>query len=192
MKRILLMALMALSLAAAASAQEVFPRHEIRVGWGDMGFEKAAFHNSLQKVDYQHIGHFFAGYRYSFLKWLGAGMDVDYSRVNWRTVEDDARHNYRNISLIPSVRFTYFRKKIVTMYSGIGVGVNINTGSDLDYAGRQTMAVAVFNPTWFGISLNCKNWFGTFEFSPLISMKNSNQIFMINARMFSLSIGYRL
>ena len=184
--------ILALMLPLALSAQEIFPRHEFRAGWGDMGFEKAAFHNSQTYDDYRYAGHFFVGYRYSFLDWLGAGMDVDFSNVSWKTASDGSGHNFQNLSFIPSVRFTYYRKGIVTMYSGIGAGLNINGGSETDYCGRKTICAAVYNINLYSISLNWDKWFASFELSPLVSLNSKTEIFMFGSRLISFSIGCRL
>lgn len=193
MKKKLLLALLAVIIMPAMMlAQQDYPTHEFRLGWGDMAFEKASFHNSQASGGYQHVGHFIAGYRYSFLKWLSAGADVDFSSVSWETVKTGEKHSFQNIAIIPSVRFTYFRKGIVTMYSGLGFGLNINTGTEYDYQGRKTVCAPVINPVLYAISLNYKNWFGTFELGPLVSLNGTNEIFMFGSRIISVSIGYRL
>jgi len=197
MKKRLFIFLLAAAWPLASFAQleqpaPVFPRHEFRIGWGSMGFEKAAFHDSKTYGNYRYSGHIFAGYRYSFTNWLGAGMDVDFGNVSWVKNSDSSKHNFQNISIIPSARFTYYRKGIVTMYSGIGVGLNINTGTEIDYLGRKTVCAPVFNPVLYAISLNWKNWFGTFELGPLVSLNSKNEIFMAGSRGLSISIGYRL
>ena len=189
----LLISLLALVLFPSfLMAQQDFRRHEFRLGMGDMGFEKAAFHNSRQQVGYRYFGHLFAGYRYSFNDWLGAGADVDFSNVSWESSADRSNHDFQNISIIPSVRFTYFRKGIVSMYSGLGIGLNINTGTEIDYLGRKTVCAPTFNPVFYAISLAYKNAFGTLELGPLVSLNNRFEIFMLGSRAISISIGYRL
>ena len=77
LKKLLISLLVLVLFPSFLMAQQDFRRHEFRLGMGDMGFEKAAFHNSRQQVGYRYFGHLFAGYRYSFNDWLGAGADVD-------------------------------------------------------------------------------------------------------------------
>jgi len=194
MKRLVAIILALAVFPAALLAQNgvtAIPKHEFRVGWGGMGFEKAAFRNSQTNTDYHHIGHFFAGYRYNFNSWLSAGMDADYSTVNWK-VKGQGGHNYSNITLLPSARFTYYRKGILTMYSGLGIGMNINTGTEIDYKGRKTITAWAFNPVLYGVSINWRNFFASVDLSPLISMNSKQEIFMLCSRFISISIGYRL
>lgn len=172
--------------------QKEYPIHEFRLGWGDMGFEKAAYHDSRENVEYRYFGHIFAGYRYSFNGWLSAGLDVDFSNVRWKSAADGMNHDFQNISFIPSARFTYFRKGIVTMYSGLGVGLNVNTGSETDFRGLKTVCAPVVNTVFYAISLNYKNWFGSFELGPLVSLNGKHEIFMLGSRIISISIGYRI
>lgn len=193
MRKFISALILAIMLPLSLPAQQKgYPIHEFRLGWGDMGFEKAAYHDSRENVGYRHFGHIFAGYRYSFNGWLAAGLDVDFSNVRWQSAADASNHDFQNISIIPSVRFTYFRKGIVTMYSGLGVGLNVNTGSDMDFRGLKTVCAPVFNPVLYAISLNYKNWFGTFELGPLVSLNGKNEIYMLGSRMISISIGYRI
>lgn len=167
------------------------PVHEIRVGWGDMGFEKASFRDSQQNTGYRYAGHFFAGYRYSFYDWLSVGFDADFSNISWMA-GGKSGHNCQNIALLPSVRFTYFDKGIVKMYGGLGLGVDINTGTEVDFMGRRTIAAPALNPVLYGISLNWKNWFGAFELGGLFSARSKNEIFLLGSRIISVSIGIRL
>lgn len=192
MRKLFMTAIFAILLPLSLSAQQVFPLHEFRLGWGDMGFEKAAFHNSQEYGGYSYAGHFFAGYRYSFFNWFSAGLDVDFSNVGWEKLSDGSHHSFQNISFIPELRFSYFRKGIVTMYSGVGFGLNVNTGTEVDYLGRRTVCAPVFNPVLYAVSVDWRNWFGTFALAPLVSFNGKNEIFMLGSRMISFSIGYRL
>ena len=174
-----------------ASAQTSFPVNEVRVGWGDPMFETAAFYNNSTKNDYRYSGHFFAEYQHNFLKWLGVGFETDFERVSWNVVKDGSRGNYYNLSFFPTVRFTYFRKGIVTMYSGLGVGLNFNGGTETDYLGRKTICAPLVDITAYAISLDFGNFCGTFEIGALNSVLGKNTIFMAGSRLLSLSIGYR-
>ena len=164
---------------------------EWRLGWGDMMFEQAAYRASRSRTDYHHIGHFYAGYRYSFNKWLSAGADIDFSTVNWK--EQGAREHFVNLAILPSVRFTYFRGKRVTMYSGLGAGLLVNTGSETDYLGRRTVCAPAIDLTLYGISYNWDaHWCTSFELGGLNALNGKNEIFMLASRIFSISVGYRL
>lgn len=186
MKRICIM-LIVLCMCLTGLAQT---RHEARIGWGDMLFETAVFYPSQQKTDYSYTGHIFAGYQYSLKSWLSIGAEFDYGKVTW--MENSSAVHFDNFSVIPEIRFTYFRKGIVTMYSGLGVGILINTGNEVDYLGRNTAAAPELEITAYGISVAYKNLFGAFEIGGLTSLKGKNEIYMIGSRLFSVAIGFRL
>jgi len=206
MKR-LLISLLAISafylpLAAqesSAQPQTIDPSPIVRIGWGDMMFESASWRDNSQNCNYRHIGHFFGEFQYPILNWLSAGIKADYSTVRWdiRKTWDtpviEKGRNFSNISFIPEIRFTYYRKGIVEMYSSLGMGLNINTGSELDWKGRRTACAPAFDITAYGISVGCKNWFASAEIGALNSFtKPKLELYMLCSRLFSVSIGYRL
>lgn len=175
--------------AVAASAQTT--SNEVRIGWGDMFYESAVFHNTPSRNNYHHTGHFFAEYQRNLTKWLGVGFEADIEGVNWTNTKTKANDNFYNLCLFPTVRFTYFRKGIVTMYSGLGFGLNINGGSETDYLGRKTVCAPLINITAYAISLNWNNLFGTFEIGGLNAENGKNEVFMAGSRILSISFGYR-
>ena len=81
--------------------------------------------------------------------------------------------------------------KYVELYSGLGAGVNINTGSELDYRDRKTAVAPVFSLTVLGMSVGNEQWFGSVEFGGLYSLMNIQEVYMAGSRMFTLSVGYR-
>ena len=133
--------------------------HELRVGWGDQMFETLMWHDighpSILSPTYQatynerfrYTQHWFVEYLYHFNYWYSFGAQIDYSGVLWDEVtrdgegtelSRDVNHNFHNIAIMPTIRFSYFHREYTSMYSSIGLGININTGSDLDYKSRQT------------------------------------------------------
>jgi len=182
-----------LALALPAFALDPAPAMEVRVGWGDPMYESAVFYNSTQKNKYSYTGHFFAEYLHSISDWFGLGIQADVEGVYWNSAKSESRDNFHNISFFPTARFTYYRKGIVTMYSGIGLGLNINTGSETDYLGRRTVCSPLINITAYAISVNfTPNWFGTFEIGGLNALNGKQEFFMLGSRLLSISFGYRL
>jgi len=196
MKKILYVLALLLTVSSSLRAQE-YPRHEWRIGWGDMMYEKAVFYNTAEKYNYHRNGHFFAEYQYGILPWFGAGMKVDFSNVNWNSLHDDANHYFNNFCIIPEARFTYLRDGLFTMYSGIGAGLLINGGTEKDYLDRKTVCAPVIDLTAVSCSVQwgkgaASHWFTTVELGGLISLNNKREVFMLGSRVISISIGYRL
>jgi len=173
-------------------------RHEIRVGWGDCLFENTTFHSTLTKTNYRYTGHIYAGYLYNLTNVVSVGGDLDFEKVSWDENEGTGTiygKYFTNFSIIPEVRFTYFRRGIVTMYSGVGLGMNINGGSEIDYLGRKTVLSPVLHLNPFGINLSWGNngrWFAGAEIGGLYALNNPKEIFMLYSRLLSVNVGIRL
>lgn len=196
MKKLFFLFLVLMTASLSIRAQEI-PKHEWRAGWGDMMYEKAVFYNSADKKNYHHIGHFFAEYQYTILPWFGAGVKVDFSTVNWDYLYDENKHYFHNICLIPEARFTYLRRGLFNLYSGIGAGLLINSGSETDYMNRKTVCACVADLTFIGCSVQwgkgaASHWFTTVDIGSLASFNNKREVFMLGSRLISISIGYRL
>lgn len=182
--------------AQEAPVQQTFPRHEWRVGWGDMAYEKAAFYDNATNFDHRYIGHFFGEYQYGILPWLGVGMKVDWSNVLWNTNRGTSESFY-NLCFMPEVRFSYFHGGLFTIYSGIGAGILINGGTETDYLNRKTVTAPVVDLTLVACSVQwgkgaASNWFTSVDLGGMLSLNNKKEVFMINSRILAISIGYRL
>lgn len=196
MRKFVYVFLLFLGASSALHAQQS-PKHEWRAGLGDMMYETAVFYNSAEKSNYHYNGHFFAEYQYSILPWLGAGMKVDFSNVNWDSRYDSDRHCYNNFCFIPEARFTYMRKGLFSMYSGIGAGLLINSGTETDYLNRKTVCAPVIDLTFVALSVQWGNsaashWFSSLELGSMVSLNNKLEVFMLGSKLVSISIGYRL
>ncbi|MBP5210825.1 MAG: hypothetical protein J6Z27_03185 [Bacteroidales bacterium] len=176
-------------LSVEVSYAQDFSRHEFRLGWGDPMFEKAVFYESPTRLSYHYSGHFFADYSYFITKWLSVGMNIDFENVSWKN--EASKEHFSNYTFLPNVRFTYFRKGMVTMYSGIGVGMTVNTGSEETFLGK-TLCSPAFGLTAYGISVGKGHFFGAFDLGGLFALRSTQQIFMIGSRLLSFSVGYRL
>ena len=191
MRRLVLFLAIVASLQTLHAQNATFPRHEIRVGWGDMLYETAVYRNTPSRQNVKYAGHFFGEYQYNFNRWLGVGFEADFERVTWDT-QNSSGQNFHNITFMPTARFTYFRKGIVTMYGGLGLGLTINGGSETDFKGRTTACAPCIGLTAYGISVAWNKLFAAFELGGLNAFINHNEVYMAGSRLLSLSIGIRL
>ena len=186
--------------------------HEVRIGWGDQLFETLVWYNQPHPTiypesykgqyeeRYRYTQHWFAEYQYRIRYWVNVGAMIDYSGVVWDKVhrngigEEVSRKkncNVHNIAIMATARFTYMHSKYVLLYSGLGAGLNINTGSEIDYRGRKTVLAPALNLTVLGMSVGNEKWFGAVEFGGLYSLMNMNEVYLAGSRMFTLSVGCR-
>lgn len=154
----------------------------------------------LEKQDYHHVPHFYIEYYRNLLPWLAVGAQIDVGSFYWKNVYyrggsntpvETVRQNNYNISILPSVRFAYMRKEHVRLYSAVRPGLTINTGSELDYKGRNTAAGFGIDLTWIGVSYMSGPWFGSFELGLMAALGDVNSIYMFGSKLMSLSFGYR-
>lgn len=174
-------------------------RHEIRVGWGDPIFE------SGMKYELTHIGkpnaqityltgHFFAEYQYYWLHWLSTGMIVDYSGMGWLDKREDpqVKHSYYNLSLLPTVRFTYYHHPWVNLYSALMIGLTVNGGTEANHVTHEkTVCYPGIGLTALGVQVGHNGFFGTAEIGGLTALKSTNDIAMLSSRIFTISFGYK-
>lgn len=203
----------AMSAFAETRTDRIAWKNEIRVGWGDQLFETLMWHNptsimtampaSWQKTyqeDYSHNQHVWLEYQRRCNHWFSYGGMVDMSEVGWYDVTRDGtgaelsrsgRKYFYNVVIMPTVRFTYFHHPNVNLYSGLGLGVGINGGTEANSKGHKTDVGAAINFTVFGVSANYQRWFWTVDLGGLYSLKNANTIFMASSRIFNVSFGAR-
>lgn len=203
----------AASLRAETAQQRSQWRHEVRIGWGDQMFEKKAWQNPQYiinnmpnnvffdyKENYRYNQHIFGEYQYRSNKWLSFGGMLDVSSFTWdNTVRNGAgseTHRVKNqiaanIVLMPTVRFSYCNIKYFSVYSGVGLGIDINTGSEMNGYGEKTVVSSAFNLTLVGAALNYDRWFASAEFGGMFALNGANYIYMLASRMISVSVGIR-
>jgi|GEM_PF-515183 len=186
--------------------------HQLRIGWGDQLFETLVWydqpHSTLYPESYigqyeeryRYTQHWFVEYQYRIRYWFNVGGMIDYSGVVWDKVnrnglgEEVSREkncNFHNIAIMATAQFTYMHTKYVSLHSGLGVGLNINTGSEIDYRGRKTALAPALNLTVLGMSVGNEKWFGAVEFGGLYSLMNIHEVYLAGSRMFTLSVGCR-
>lgn len=187
--------------------------HQLRVGWGDQLFESLMWYNQLHSTiypesfeeeeyseEYRYLQHWFVEYQYRVRYWFNVGAMVDYSGVLWDKVMRNGKGDevnrekncdFHNIAIMVTTRFTYMHSKYVSLYSGLGAGLNINTGSEIDYRGRKTALAPALSLTVLGMNVGNERWFGAVEFGGLYSLMNIHEVYMAGSRMFTVSVGCR-
>lgn len=187
--------------------------HEIRIGWGDQMFETLVWHEikrptmlpptyiASYQEHFRYTQHWFAEYLYNVNYWYSFGAMIDYSGVLWDEVlrngqdREIARKKncvFHNVVIMPEVRFSYHHTQLLSLYSSFGVGININTGTEVDYRGRQTAVAPVINISLLGLRIGSNRWYGAIEVGGMFSFIDSNEVYMAGSRIFTASIGCRL
>ncbi len=202
-----------MTLLAETKWDYVNRRNELRIGWGDQLFESLVWHNPTSvtttmpaeatyqyKERYRHHQHLWMEYQYRFKHWFSLGGMIDMSEVGWDVVTRngqgaelarDNKNYFYNLVIMPTIRFTYFHHPNVNIYSGLGVGMDINGGTEVDGKGRHTAVGAAVNLTLVGISANYDRWFCAFDLGGMYALKNANAIYMASSRIMNVSIGAR-
>lgn len=215
-KKILSIGLLVL-LPLCAAAEPTLDRdkwkHELRLGWGDQLFETLMWHNPAGYVhtmpaswtktyqeNYHYDQHLWFEYQYRFNKWFGLGGMLDLSEVHWDNVTRNGQgqevnrepgHYFYNAVIMPTVRFTYFHHEYVNLYSGLGIGMGINGGSETNAKGKKDVVGFALDLTVIGLSVNYKQWFMTVDLGGMYSLQNTNVIFLAGSRMISVGMGAR-
>lgn len=211
----LLLSLLCLSMMVLAEDRNAYidHRNEIRIGWGDQLFESLIWHNPTSitrtmpaeatyqyKERYRHNQHVWLEYQRRFKYWFSLGAMVDVSEVGWDVVTRngrgtelarDKKNYFYNLVIMPTIRFTYFHHPNVNIYSGLGIGMDINGGTEVDGKGRHTALGAAVNFTLVGISANYNRWFWAFDLGGMYALKNANAIYMASSRIMNVSLGAR-
>ena len=200
---------------AETTEERLERRHEVSVQIGDMLMETMTWQNQphgnytgvgneysrfQEDTNYRYTPHLGVGYQYRINKWLGVGMQIDFQHTSWDRLwfnnknqeVDRSKENFYNLCFLPTARFTYLRTKYVNLFSSIGLGLDINGGSEDDGMGHKTVATLAFNVGAIGVSANYGQWFASFELGCLCAFTNPNMIYMAGSRLFTLAIGYRL
>lgn len=217
MKRKIYLVLVLCTLCLGVSAENQWDhinrRHEVRIGWGDQLFESLMWHNPTNVMttmpatwektyheNYRHNQHLWAEYQYRVNHWFSYGGMIDVSEVGWDDVTRNGlgmelsrskKHYFYNLVIMPTIRFTYFFHENVNLYSSLGLGMDINGGTELNEFGKKTEVGAAVNITVFGISANYDRWFWTVDFGGMYALQNKNKIYMASSRIINVGFGAR-
>ena len=208
---ILLALCCALPLFAEDESHREMNPHMLRLAWGDQQFEHLAWHASSQPMNelpdtyskkydehFRYTQHWSLEYQYRHNRWFSYGGMVDGSGVMWDEVtrdglgiecSRDANHCLYNIVVMPTIYFTYLHHEYVSLHSGLGVGFNVNGGTELDGEGRSTVCAPAANLTLIGVSACYHNWFASVDLGLMASLKDGQHIYMLGSRIFSVAIG---
>lgn len=165
-------------------------------------------HYIVDRKDLRSSGNIFVEYQYHFNNWLSAGVDVNMLAFQRKYIIANGYHDFRGsyttgtmmLSLIPRVRFTYFNRPHVQLYSGVGLGATIKTGLPLRdvlwsttplYPETSTSGACALDLTLFGISAGGEHLVGSFELSPMFHLGKNLDWFVAGGRLFKVAIGYK-
>ena len=145
-------------------------------------------------------GHFFLGYRYQFTPVVSFGADMDvlfmhrensvYDGYKSYLVSGYSPYSYENLmhlTLMPNVRFTYFRQRVLELYSALGVGYSLYIFENSPAHGLS------LNATLFGVNVGNEHWYAEAELGSMQSWAFSfpGTHGLYGSRLFSLAVGYR-
>ena len=166
------------------------------------GLTSAEAHDFLQRYrkainsQYSNWGHLFLGYQYYFNHWLSAGCELDWLRSQYRSdylngygdLVERARITYLDqMTFMPTVRLTYFRRPLVELYSGLGLGYTLYADSFVSHG-------FAISPTLFGLNLGNEHWFAELELGGMATIATSwvgRTGWLFSSRILSLAFGYR-
>lgn len=185
---------------------------ELRLGLGDMFFETMIWHNqphispstlpigtiSTEKTRHRYSPHVSVEGTYAFLPWLCAGLTLDIQGTGWDLERYDRsgllgadRHSFYNLCIMPVVRFNYFRRQNVQIYSALAAGIDINGGTETDYLGRKTAVGAAMDLRLVGVTAGAGHWWGFFDIGGTFALQNTNTIFLMGSQLMKAGLSYR-
>ena len=178
-------------IAAETVENRLDNRHELRIGWGDpmaeyfSDYPYVRNYDGIYYLDAYYSGHCLAGYQYRINSWLSAGVDVDCQITAWNEhpemqVVRAGVSREVDLYVLPSVRFTYFSRPWINLYSGVSLGGVLFMDLNELYG---SFAV---NVNLFGISVGREHLFAAFEIGYLASGYT-----LWGSRYFSIAAGYR-
>ena len=210
MKKLLTILLAVCAIAPSLAAQSD-GEYSVRIGWGDMPFEVIAFHADTpgswnnaklpadfsrpEKYDYGYTGHIFAEYMHRFTKVVSFGLQADLEGIFWKEGDFDRQHQLIgsarqmsswDLALLPTVRFTYFHRPLVRLYSGLGAGLMLAFDNTDGFA-----AAPSFNLNLIGAEVGRGHWGATAELGMLNSLTGPYHVYQLGTRIFSFAVYYK-
>ena len=188
-------------------------KSELRFGWGDQLFETLMWHKPTSIIttmpdtwtktyheNYSYNQHLWIEYQYYYAYWFSLGGLVDLSEVGWNDVTRNGagietnvseRKYFYNAVVMPTIRFTYISHPNVHLYSGLGLGMDINGGTEPNSKGNKTEIGLAANITFIGVSANFSRCFFSFDFGGMLALRDKNTIYMAMSRIMSVGFGVR-
>ena len=215
LKRILVFPLLFLCVAASAGepdSSRLPDGLELRLGVGDMFFETMIWHNQphiatallpdglvvTEKTHHRYSPHIGVEGTYKFLPWLCAGLALDIQGTGWDLERFDRsgklgadRHSFYNLCIMPVVRFNYFRRPNVQIYSAVAAGIDVNGGTEADYRGRKTVVGAAMDLRLVGVEAGAGHWWGFFDIGGTFALQSKNAIFLMGSQLMKVGLSYK-
>lgn len=214
MKRLILTLLLTATVASVfaedADHRSMTP-HMLRIGWGDQQFEHLGWHATPKPINnlpptykavygerFRYTQHWFIEYQNRHNRWFSYGGLLDGSGVIWdnvtrngegKEISRETDRSFYNIVLMPTIYFTYFHHPYVSLYSGLGVGMDINGGTEKDFKGRTTVVAPALNLTVLGVAAMYRSWFASVELGAMAALTDGQHLYMLGSRVISASIG---
>ena len=152
-------------------------------------------------------GHIFASYVYQFTPLISFGVEADalflqnkFRMVNGygERLEDPAVSTLYNITVLPTVRFTYMRDGFISIYSAIGLGAtysgySTNLPSEWTEQSPDNLGITA-NIVFGGMNFHYQNWYAETELGlmgtkMLLWPQSTHPI--LTSRLLSIAVGYR-
>lgn len=210
-------ACLAVSVQLDAQTKDVtseFSRHEVRLGVGDMLFETMIWHNQVhksyagspaeilypEKRGYRFLPHISGEYSYHLLPWMSLGCALDFQQTYWRTeyfnsaddrVKESVKENFFNLCILPTIRFNYFRREHVGLYSALAVGMDINGGTEKNGRGQKTVVGAALDLRPIGVIFGAEHYWGYVELGCLNALKSKDEMFLLCSEIVRIGLSYK-
>lgn len=155
-------------------------------------------YRSAQHKYYSNIGNIFVSYNYRLTPLLSVGAEVNFSQATdhrrlyngYKTlVEKNDKLHLSHLSIVPSLRATYYRHPVVELYSALGVGYTWSCLGTNEHAHGIT-----FNTTLLGVNVGNEHWFAEAEVGGLSTLTffwYGGYEYFYDSRLCSIAVGYR-
>ena len=180
--------------------------HQIRIGIADdlflRGLESPTNNNlslpptqegyritGFDEHNYRSTGHLYVEYLYRINHWLAVGANFDTRTSLWQRTDysicplesrvNTQNHNAVGLTLMPTVRFTYYDTPYVSFYASVGIGAQMQM-----FDNTIDAIYPMLDLCYLGISLGKNHWFCDLELgvAPVPYFLD---------RLFRFSVGYR-
>ena len=191
-----------------------FSRHEVRIGVGDMLFETMIWHDQVhkryadapaevlypEKRGYRYLPHISGEYAYHLLPWLSLGCTLDFQQTYWNTeyynsdddlIKGKKEENFYNLCIMPTVRFNYFRREHVGLYSAIAAGIDINGGTEKNGFGRNTIVGAALDIRPIGVIFGGGHYWGYVEIGGINALQSKDVMFMLGSELVRAGLSFK-
>lgn len=156
------------------------PDYEVRVGWGGYPIADAVFFyggplfaagdfaphypSSLEDIyrDYRGpaymTGIISAEFDFNFKRWFALTLGLGFNGIYQNTYDPvtdrkTGQNSGVSVTFLPEARFNWVNRRLVRMYSAVGLGLSVGSLYERDYGRSDTMIYPVFQITPVGISV---------------------------------------